>query len=139
MFSWSRIPHQDRCRGNTCPAPTKTGSSTPAASLQRGTWSTVDLGILKEVKDEYTPWINSAVVTTKPNGSIRVCLDPRDLNKVIRCNRHYIRTIDDVIPQATGSTHFTILDARNGYWQAKLDEQSSRLCTFNTPPFWSNM
>lgn len=93
----------------------------------------VELGILKEVKDEYTPWINSAVVTPKSNGSIRVCLDPRNLNQAIKCNRHYVRSIDDVIPKVTGTTHFSILDARSGYWQVKIDEESSKLCTFNTP------
>ena len=59
----------------------------------------VKQGILIEVKDEYTPWISSAVVTPKPNGSIRVCLDPHDLNNAIKCNGHYVRSIDDVIPQ----------------------------------------
>ena len=93
----------------------------------------VKQGILKEVKDEYTPFISSAVVTSKPNGSIRVCLDPHDLNNAIKCSRHCIHSIDYVIPQVSASTHFTILDARSGYWQVKLDKESSRLCTFNTP------
>jgi len=90
-------------------------------------------GILVEVQDEYTPWVNSAVVTIKPNGSIRLCLDPRNLNKAIKRNPYYVRTIDDVIPKVSGSTHFSILDARSGFWQVSLDEESSRLCTFNTP------
>lgn len=34
-------------------------------------------GILYEVHNEYTPWVNSTVVTIKSNGSIRLCLDPR--------------------------------------------------------------
>ena len=93
----------------------------------------VGLGILKEVKDEYTPWISSAVIIAKSNGSIRVSLDPRDLNKAIKCNRHYVRSIDDIIPKVAGATHFSILDARSGYWQVKIDEESSKLCTFNTP------
>ena len=93
----------------------------------------VETGILKEVKDEYTPWISSTVVTPKANGSIRVCLDPRDLNKAAKCNRYYVRSVDDVIPKVGGATHFSILDARSGYWQVKLDEESSKLCTFNTP------
>lgn len=85
------------------------------------------------VQGEYTPWVNSAVVTIKPNGSIRLCLDPRNLNKAIKRNPYYVRTIDDVIPKVSGSTHFSILDARSGFWQVSLDEESSRLCTFNTP------
>lgn len=44
-----------------------------------------------------------------------------------------MRTIDDVIPKVSGSTHFSILDARSGFWQVNLDEESSKLCTFNTP------
>ena len=85
----------------------------------------VELEILKEVKDEYTPWISSAVVTPKSNCSIRVCLDPRNLNKAIRCNRHYVRSVDDIIPKVAGATHFSILDARSGFWQVKIDEESS--------------
>lgn len=44
-----------------------------------------------------------------------------------------MRTIDDVIPKVSGSTQFSILDARSGFWQVNLDEESSKLCTFNTP------
>lgn len=92
-----------------------------------------ELGIITEVQNEYTPWINSTVVTSKADGSIRLCLDPRDLNKAIKRNLYYTRTIDDVIPQVSGATHFSILDARSGYWQVQLDEESSKLCTFSTP------
>ncbi len=93
----------------------------------------VEKGILCEVHDEYTPWVNSTVVVNKPNGKIRICLDPRDLNQAILRNPYYVRTVDDVIPKVQGATHFSILDARNGYWMVKIDEASSRLCTFNTP------
>ena len=60
-------------------------------------------------------------------------LRSRDLNKAIQCNRYYVRSIDDVIPKVGGATHCSILDARSGYWQVKIDEESSKLCTFNTP------
>lgn len=92
-----------------------------------------EMGIITEVKNEFTPWVNSAVVTPKPDGSIRLCLDPRDLNKAVKRNAYYTRTVDDVIPQVSSSTHFSILDARSGYWQVQLDEESSKLCTFSTP------
>lgn len=29
--------------------------------------------------------------------------------------------------------YFTVLDASSGYWQVKLDDESAKLCTFNTP------
>ena len=33
------------------------------------------VGILVQIHDEYTPWVNSTVVTRKPNDTIRLCLD----------------------------------------------------------------
>ena len=48
-------------------------------------------GILSEVRNEYTPWVNSTVVTIKPNRSIRLCLDPRNLNKAVKRNPYYVR------------------------------------------------
>ncbi|KAK3753002.1 hypothetical protein QZH41_016302, partial [Actinostola sp. cb2023] len=65
-----------------------------------------ELGILCEVKYEYTPWISSTVVTAKPNGSIRICLDPRDLNKAVKRNPYYVKSVDDIIPKVSGATHF---------------------------------
>ena len=90
-------------------------------------------GILSKVRNEYTPWVNSTVVTIKPNGSTRLCLDPRNLTKTVKCNPYYVRTINDVISKVSRSTQFSIVDARSGFWQANLDKESSRLCTFNTP------
>ena len=45
----------------------------------------VELGVIKE----YTKWINSIVVVKKPNGSSRLCLDCKDLNKAIKRNQWY--------------------------------------------------
>ena len=53
--------------------------------------------------------MDSVVVTSKADGSIRVCLDPRDLNRAVKRNAYFTRTVDGVIPQVSGSTHFSIL------------------------------
>ena len=92
-----------------------------------------EAGILCEVHGEYTPWVNSTVVTMKSNGNNSPVPLPTDLNKAVKRNPYYVRTIDDVIHKVAGSTHLSILDARNGYWQVPLHEESSRLCTFTTP------
>ena len=89
-------------------------------------------GILSEVRNEYTPWVNSTFVTIKPNGSIRLCLDPGNLNKAVKRNPYYVKMIDDAMPKVSGSTHLSILDARSGFWQVNRDEESRRLCTFNS-------
>ena len=79
---------------------------------------------------EATDWVSAIVVNKKSNGKIRLCLDPQPLNK--RC--HYpIPTIEDVLPDLANAKVFTKLDCKNGYWQVKLDNDSSTLTTFNTP------
>ena len=80
-----------------------------------------------------TDWVNSLVVREKENGRLRLCLDPKDLNKAIKREHHPIPTLEEITPNLTGAKLFSKLDARNGYWNIKLDEESSYLTTFNTP------
>ena len=72
------------------------------------------------------------MIREKPNGSLRICLDPKDLNKAIKQEHHPIPTLDDITPRLHGSTLFSILDAKQGYWNVKLDEESTLPTTFNT-------
>ena len=62
------------------------------------------------------------VVREKPNGILRVCLDPRDMNKAIR-REHY--------PKLHSSTLFSRLGAKSAYWNVKLHQESSYLTPFN--------
>lgn len=73
------------------------------------------------------------VLVKKYNDDIRICLDPRDLNKAIRRPHYHLPTIDDILPKLHKAKFFTLLDAKSGFWQVKLDEKSSFLTTFNTP------
>ena len=44
---------------------------------------------------EPTEWVNSMAVVTKPNGKLRICIDPRDVNQAIRCEYYPIRSIEE--------------------------------------------
>ena len=57
--------------------------------------------------DEPTDWVNSLVFVTMSNGSLRLCLDPNDLNKVIK-RPHYCA---EVLPKWIGAKYFSIIDA----------------------------
>ena len=89
-------------------------------------------GIITEVK-EHTEWINLIVPVMKPNGSLRLCLDPKDLNKAIKRNQWYSRTIDDILSELARSKYKTLKDATSGYWHIVLDLASSLLTMFNMP------
>lgn len=80
-----------------------------------------------------TSWVNSMVVVEKANGDLRICLDPKDLNKAVMREHHRIPTIQDIALKFRGMTCFSILDMRHGYWHVPLSLESSLLTTFNTP------
>ncbi|KAK2725150.1 hypothetical protein QYM36_001561 [Artemia franciscana] len=80
-----------------------------------------------------TDWVNSLVIVEKPDKSLRICIDPHDLNKAIKRPHHPMPTFDEAIQKHEGAKFFTKLDARHGYWSLVLDEESSELTTFATP------
>lgn len=73
------------------------------------------------------------VVVRKPNGNLRICIDPKDLYKVLKHNHYPLPTIEDILPDLSRAKVFTTFDAKNGLWHIALDDESSRLTTFNTP------
>jgi hypothetical protein len=83
-------------------------------------------------RDEPTDWVSSLLLVEKPNGKIRLCLDPSDLNLAIKREHYVIPTSEDVIARLHGKKIFTVIDMKDAFWQIKLDDYSSRLCTFNT-------
>ena len=69
----------------------------------------------------------------KKNGDLRICLDPKDLNQAIRREHFQIPTYEDVVSCLGDKRFFMILDQNDSFWQVELDENSSHMCTFNTP------
>ena len=88
---------------------------------------------------EPTEWVNSFVVVEKvidslnahsPNHSIkksiRLCIDPKDLNEALEREPYYSRTIDELISMFAGGKVFTIVDMDKGYWQVVLHPDSRK-------------
>lgn len=95
---------------------------------------------LKEMENENiiakvegpTDWVNSLTVVKKPNGDLRLCLDPRDLNRAIKREHFKLPTFEEITANLIGAKYFSTLDAKQGFWQVKLHPESTDLCTFNT-------
>ena len=81
-----------------------------------------------------TEWISSKVVVTTPS-KIGICLDPQDLNKAVIRPKYQMPTLDKLLAKISKAKVFTTLDAKDGFYQVGLDEQSSLKTTFWTP-FW---
>ena len=99
----------------------------------------VKIDVLEKVT-EPTEWVNSFVIVEKvidssnahsPNHSIkksiRLCIDPKDLNEAVEREPYYSRTIDELISMFAGAKVFTIVDMDKGYWQVVLHPESRKL------------
>jgi hypothetical protein len=83
--------------------------------------------------DTPTEWCHSLVVVKKPNGKLRVCIDPKPLNKALKRSPYLLPVLDDILPELSKAKVFSVCDVKNGYWHCQLDEESSYLTTFETP------
>lgn len=90
------------------------------------------IGVISKVSHP-TEWVNSLVIVHKPNGDLRLCLDPKDLNEVIKRQHLELPTLEEITSKLSGAKYFSTLDVKNGFWNIKLSAASSDLCCFNTP------
>ena len=74
-----------------------------------------ELGVI-EKQSEPTNWVNSMVTVIKPH-KLRICIDPRDLNRAIRREHHPLPTVEEVVSRLPNARIFSILDASSGFWQ----------------------
>ncbi|XP_041379666.1 uncharacterized protein K02A2.6-like [Gigantopelta aegis] len=90
------------------------------------------LSVITKVQ-EPTDWVSSIAFSRKSNGKLRVCLDPKDLNKAINRTFHKTPTLEEITHKFSEARVFSKLDAKHGYWSIVLDSESSYLTTFNSP------
>jgi len=85
-------------------------------------------GIIEPLGEQSTKWVSSCLPVDKPDGSLHITMDPRDLNKAILRSQLLIPTIEEVATNLNKARIFTVIDA--GLWHIMLDNESS---TMNTP------
>ena len=79
-----------------------------------------------------TDWVNSMVVSSRGD-KIRICFDPRDLNKAVKREHYPMSTVEEISAKIPDAKVFIVLDGKNGYLQMKLEYESGLLTTMNTP------
>ena len=92
----------------------------------------VQQGVLTRVT-EPTRWVSQLVTSEKKNGDLRVCIDPRPLNKAIKRPHYQLPVLEDILPELAQAKIFSKLDLKSAFWQVKLDYESSLLTTFQVP------
>ena len=91
----------------------------------------VQQGIITK-QTEPTPWVSSLTYPKKANSKLRICLDPKDLNKAIICENHKAPTLKEIAHVLTGATRFSKVDGNKAFFGMHLTDEASLLTTFNT-------
>ena len=82
---------------------------------------------------ERTEWVSSMITTTKPDGNIRLCIDPHHLNRELTRSHYPLRIIEEILHELAKANVFIKADLRKGFLRVDLGDTSSRLTTFQTP------
>ena len=81
---------------------------------------------------ESTPWVSSVTFPMKPNGEVRVCLDPSNLNKAITRDHHKPMMMEEIVHELAGATVYTKANALKAFLQIHLMHDASLLTMFNS-------
>ena len=81
---------------------------------------------------EEAAWVAPVHVVFKEGKEPRLCVDFRQLNEHTEDDRFPLPHIDDVLDSLVGSTVFSKLDLKKGYWQIWLSEEAAKMCNFCT-------
>ncbi|KAI5151822.1 hypothetical protein ENBRE01_2411 [Enteropsectra breve] len=87
----------------------------------------LDQNIIRHSKSE---WSSSIVVAEKANGSLRLCLDYRNLNSITIKDSYPLPNINEVIDSLSNAGIFSILDATSGYYQFNIAEADRKKTAF---------
>ncbi|GJZ36577.1 putative reverse transcriptase domain-containing protein, partial [Tanacetum coccineum] len=79
-----------------------------------------------------SPWGAPVLFVKKKDGSFRMCIDYRELNKLTVKNRYPLPRIDDLFDQLQGSSIYSKIDLRSGYHQLRVREQDISKTAFRT-------
>nr|GEU87417.1 putative reverse transcriptase domain-containing protein [Tanacetum cinerariifolium] len=79
-----------------------------------------------------SPWGDPVLFVKKKDGSFRMCIDYRELNKLTVKNRYPLLRIDDLFDQLQGSSNYSKIYLRSGYHQLRVQEQDIPKTAFRT-------
>ena len=116
-----------------------TGDNPPVSMRSRRTskplrskvWEQLRTMLTREVKRiSSSPYAAGIVMALKKDGTLRLCIDYRLLNKITIKDKFPLPRIDDTIDALYGARYFSTLDRLSGYWQIEINEADKHKTAF---------
>ena len=98
--------------------------------VKKEIYKLVDIGVVVE---SVSPWASPIVPVPKKDGSLRLCIDYRRLNKVTQGDPYYMSTLDEIIERVGESRCLSKLDLSKGFYQIPVSSESVDKTAFITP------
>ena len=84
------------------------------------------------IRPSTSPWGAPVLFVRKKDGTLRLCIDYRELNKVTVKNKYPLPRIDDLFDQLQGSSVYSKIDLRTGYHQLRINPSDVEKTAFRT-------
>ena len=81
---------------------------------------------------EPTDWVSSMIAAKKPDGNIRLWIDPHYINLALKRSHYPLPVIGEILSELSKTKVFSKVDLREGFLQVELDEDSRKLTVFQT-------
>jgi hypothetical protein len=124
-------PHVIPLEHGAVPPPCRTYRLSPREKTEVET-QIKDLLAKGLIEPSSSPFGAPVIFVPKPDGSLRMCLDYRALNRITVKNKYPLPRIDDLLDQLSGATVFSGLDLVSGYWQLRMSDEDAPKTAFRT-------
>ena len=84
------------------------------------------------IRPSVPPWGAPVLFVKKKDGTLRMCIDYRHINKVTMKNKYPLPRIEDLFDQLKGAGVFSKIDLRSGYYQLRVKEGDVTKTAFRT-------
>lgn len=85
------------------------------------------------VEPSYSPWCSPIVIVKKQNGSNRLCLDSRQLNKVTKRDTYPLPRVSSILDNLRNAKYLSTIDLKSAFWQIQLEKSSKEKTAFAVP------